>query len=123
VIENVPGAPLPTQTDLFGAHGVELCGSMFGLRLYRHRLFETSFPVIVPRGCDHSLLPMNPHNAKARRLWRDTAATAGVGIERLWQDEMGVPWMHGNDERREAIPPAYTEHIGLQLLAELEVAA
>jgi len=34
VIENVPGAPLRDP--------VLLCGAMFGLRTYRHRLFETS---------------------------------------------------------------------------------
>lgn len=46
VIENVPGAPL--------ASPVRLCGSMFGLDVRRHRLFETSFPVEVP-SCDHSV--------------------------------------------------------------------
>jgi len=40
VIENVPGSPLIDP--------VELCGAMFGLRVYRHRLFEASFPVTVP---------------------------------------------------------------------------
>jgi DNA (cytosine-5)-methyltransferase 1 len=117
VIENVDGAPLPHQSDLFGSHGVELCGSMFGLRIFRHRLFETSFPIIAPRGCDHTLLPQNPHNAKNRRLWREEFGP-GVPIERTWREEMGVGWMDG-DEGREAIPPAYTEHIGRALLGHL----
>lgn len=117
VIENVAGAPLPAQDDLFGAHGTELCGSMFGLRIYRHRLFETSFPVMAPRGCDHSLLPMNPHNARSRQQWRQILGP-GVPIERTWREEMGVGWMNGA-EGREAIPPAMTEEIGLQLLAHL----
>ncbi len=120
VIENVDGAPLPTQTDLFGAHGVELCGSMFGLRIFRHRLFETSFPIVAPRGCDHTLLPQNPHNAKSRRQWRQILGP-DAPIERTWREEMGVGWMDG-DEGREAIPPAYTEYIGAQLIGHLNAA-
>lgn len=40
-IENVVGAPLIDP--------VELCGAMFGLRVYRHRLFEYSFSVKAPK--------------------------------------------------------------------------
>lgn len=121
VIENVPGAPLPTQTDLFGAHGVELCGSMFdlsshGLMVYRHRLFETSFPVTPPRGCDHRLPAFNPHTGPARELI--FARFGRDDPERPWRDAMGIPWM-GMYDGREAIPPAYTEYIGTQLLAHL----
>ena len=48
VIENVGGAPL-----LPGA--AMLCGAMFGLRMYRHRLFETSFAVEVPEHPEHTV--------------------------------------------------------------------
>lgn len=37
VIENVPGAPLTTADDLFGSHGIILCGTSFGMRIRRHR--------------------------------------------------------------------------------------
>ena len=121
VIENVDGAPLPAQSDLFGAHGVELCGSMFGLRIFRHRLFEASFPLAAPRGCDHSLLPMNPHFSVNRRQWRAILGP-GVPLERTWREEMGVGWMDG-PEGREAIPPAYTEHIGRMLMDVLTARA
>ncbi len=120
-IENVDGAPLPVQDTLDGAHGTELCGSMFGLRVYRHRLFETSFSIAPPRGCDHTLMPMNPHNAKARRQWC-VILGPDAPIERTWREEMGVGWMDG-DEGREAIPPAYTEYIGRQLLNATAVTA
>jgi DNA (cytosine-5)-methyltransferase 1 len=120
VIENVVGAPLPVQDDLFGAHGVELCGTMFGLRIQRHRLFETSQSIAAPRGCDHALLPMNPHAAKNRRQWREILGE-DAAIERTWREEMGVGWMSG-DGGREAIPPAYTEYIGAQMLACLTAA-
>ncbi len=52
VIENVRGAPMASQPDLFGAHGFTLCGCMFAeLRglIYRPRQFEASFPWISPR--------------------------------------------------------------------------
>ncbi len=119
VIENVDGAPLPVQDTLDGAHGTELCGSMFRLRIWRHRLFETSFGITAPRGCDHSLLPMNPHKSTNRQLWRKILGP-DVPLERRWREEMGVGWMDG-DEGREAIPPAYTEYIGRQLLDYLAI--
>jgi len=118
VIENVPGSPLPVQTDLWGAHGVELCGTMFGLRIWRHRLFECSLPLSAPRGCEHSRSPLNPHRATSRAKLYAELGTTRTGLERLWREEMGVGWMN-TPEGREAIPPAYTEHIGDQLIEHL----
>jgi DNA (cytosine-5)-methyltransferase 1 len=124
VIENVKGAPLPTQSDLFGFHGVELCGSMFGLemaglQIRRHRLFETSFPVTAPRTCSHSLPAFNPHNAGPRGRPRIYEALGRSDPEKPWLACMGVGWMH-RYEGREAIPPAYTRHIGERLLEHLQ---
>lgn len=110
VVENVPGSPLPPRSNLFGEEGLLLCGSMFGLQVQRHRLFQMSFPVDPPRLCDHSRKVMNPHNAGARKAWRKLLGE-GVPIERTWREEMGVGWMN-SEEGREAIPPAYTQHIG-----------
>jgi DNA (cytosine-5)-methyltransferase 1 len=121
VIENVAGAPLPRQDDLFGATGVELCGTMFGLRVLRHRLFETSFPIPAPRGCDHSQRPMNPHNSESRKAWREILGPEAP-IERRWREEMGVGWMNGA-EGREAVPPAFTQYIGAQLMEQLVLGA
>jgi DNA (cytosine-5)-methyltransferase 1 len=112
VIENVPGAPLPTQSTLDGAHGVELCGTMFGLSLWRHRLFEASLPVVAPRGCDHTVQPMNPHRG---------TRPGGRTKERDYNAAMGAEWM-SRDEAREAIPPAYTEYIGARLMEHLKQA-
>lgn len=115
VIENVVGAPMLTQPGLFGVHGVVLCGSSFGLAIWRHRLFECSVPIPQPQ-CDHSSPPMNPHRQSSRdRIGRHRP-------EALWRAAMGVPWM-GKQEAREAIPPAYTEWIGTHLLATLKAAA
>jgi DNA (cytosine-5)-methyltransferase 1 len=120
VIENVPGAPLPQQDTLDGRYGVELCGTMFGLRVYRHRLFETNFPVSAPRGCSHTAPPMNPHNQVGRD--RIYAEFGRQDPDPIWNKAMGVEWM-GRYEAREAIPPAYTELIGHQLLAHLKAEA
>jgi hypothetical protein len=92
VIENVPGAPVRPD--------VVLCGSQFGLRVIRHRWFETSWGMLalVPP-CDH----------------RDFLPFAHKG-ERAYANAMGCDWMT-KVEAREAIPPAYTEWIGRQLLA------
>lgn len=120
VIENVPGAPIPSSVTLFGENGLMLCGTMFGLRIQRHRLFLSSLPLASPRGCDHSRPPLNPHSAKDRQ--RIYTEFGRLDPERPWRAEMGVQWM-GRYEVREAIPPAYTEHIGRQLIEHLAVAA
>lgn len=116
IIENVLGAPLASASDLFGNHGTLLCGTTFGLRIVRHRLFETSFPVPRP-SCDHRGEIWNPHRATSRE--RFYAKYGKQDIEPLWLEEMGVGWM-SRYEGREAIPPAYTEYLGRQFLEQLD---
>lgn len=117
VIENVEGAPLPTQSTLDGRHGVELCGTMFGLPVWRHRLFETSFPVEAPGGCSHRMRhAMNPHNQRGRD--RIYAEIGRQDPERPWLEAMGVGWM-GRLEGREAVPPAFTAYLGRFLAMEV----
>ncbi|SNS79115.1 DNA cytosine methyltransferase [Actinacidiphila glaucinigra] len=105
VIENVPGAPLLDP--------VELCGAMFGLRTYRHRRFETSFP-LPHRHHPRHLAP----SAKMGRPVRDgeylqvVGNFSGVALART---VMGMPWAN-RDGLREAVPPAYTRHIAAQFL-------
>lgn len=101
VIENVPGAPLREP--------VELCGAMFGLSTYRHRLFECSFPVAQP---SHE-----PHTARQAKMGRPPKGGEFIqvvgnfsGVQRA-REAMGIDWMT-RDELREAIPPAYSEFIG-----------
>lgn len=123
VIENVPGAPIPTQPTIDGLYGVELCGTMFGLRIKRHRLFRSNVGLSTATGCRCSdVTVLNPHHAESRRRIRDEFGA--VPYELPWRREMGIEWMT-RDEARQAIPPAYTELIGHQLLAHLttEVAA
>ena len=111
VIENVPGA----RNDLINP--VQLCGSFFGLEVRRHRLFETPILLLVPE-CDH---PDNeiPVYGKmdGRRLWTRTDGSelrAPKNLE-VARSAMGIDWMEW-DELTQAIPPAYTNFIGKQLM-------
>lgn len=121
VIENVVGAPL--------VNPVQLCGSAFGLELRRHRLFETSFPVLVP-ACAHywqtGSFPTHARKDKAQyspvvRIY-GTGGGAGKDLD-LWRRTMGVGWMQAKAEISQAIPPAYTNHIGGYLVAALTTQA
>jgi DNA (cytosine-5)-methyltransferase 1 len=107
VMENVVQAPFQ--------HGVTLCGTMFSLRTYRHRRFETSFLIFDP--------PHPPHTVKV--AWRkvrdgyDNGAFVSVTGNRgqyVSSRALGIDWMTG-DELSQAIPPAYTEWVGRFLLA------
>jgi DNA (cytosine-5)-methyltransferase 1 len=114
VIENVPGAPLDNP--------IQLCGSSFGLDVRRHRLFESNIPLMAPE-CDHAWqTPRFPAATNRTNLRR----TVEVGVWRIplavQQAAMGIDWMKLED-LTEAIPPAYTEHIGLQLVDHLDMQA
>jgi DNA (cytosine-5)-methyltransferase 1 len=109
VMENVPGAPLRNT--------LMLCGSSFGLGVQRHRLFECSH-VLMGMSCapsgrprpiavygDH---PQGPHEKPSYRVNR--ATTLAIG-----QEAMGIDWMPWK-VLTQAIPPAYTQFIGEQLM-------
>jgi DNA (cytosine-5)-methyltransferase 1 len=104
IIENVVGAPL--------IEPVTLCGAMFGLRTYRHRLFESNLPLTVPEHPEH-VAPQ----AKMGRPVREgefqhiVGNFSGVALAR---ETMGMPWAN-RDGLREAIPVAYTEYLGRQI--------
>lgn len=111
VIENVMTAPLIKERSIV------LCGSMFGLRTYRHRRFESSLELAAPEHPKHTVLTATKQR-KAR--WAEgwnVSITGDVGTY-VGPDAMGIDWMSGN-ELCEAIPPAYTEFIGRQLIQAL----
>jgi DNA (cytosine-5)-methyltransferase 1 len=111
VIENVEGAPL--RRDLL------LCGSMFGLKTRRHRVFELGgLMVLGDLKCDH------------RRQGRTVDVTGNAGGHNQTdrkgypikyrdadhaREVMGMPWASARG-CTQAIPPAYTEFIGRELL-------
>lgn len=124
VIENVVGA----ACDMPGA--VMLCGTMFdleahGCELQRHRLFISSLPIWAPK-CRHSGRPVVGVYGDHARI----RSGAERGRPQRWPEThravmnraLGTGWMTAA-EASEAIPPAYTQHIGKQILAQLRRAA
>lgn len=105
IIENVPGAPLEDP--------IMLCGAMFDLRVYRHRLFESNIDLVVPEHPEHV-----HRQCKMGRMPKDDEFIQVVGhfsgVQKA-RDAMGIQWMT-RDELREAIPPAYTEYLGRQVM-------
>ena len=108
VIENVMPAPLH--------YGITLCGSMFGLRTYRHRRFETSWLCFQPHHPPHTARTATKRRREAWRAGMHISVTGDVGTY-IGREAMGIEWMTGA-ELSQAIPPAYTEWIGRQLLGQ-----
>ncbi len=114
VIENVEGARDEMSDPIL------LCGSSFGLDLRRHRYFESNVGLEAPP-CDHRWQAPRFRIPDKRR--KGLASVVGVygqinyaGELALRSAAMGIDWM-SNAELIEAIPPAYTQHIGEQLCA------
>jgi DNA (cytosine-5)-methyltransferase 1 len=101
---------------------VRLCGSSFRLPIRRHRQFESNVTLSVPP-CDHGWQTEKKYWTSYRR--GDNARRSAVvqvygsgGEKQHWGPALGIDWMT-YDELTQAIPPAYTEHLGRQLLAHL----
>lgn len=112
-IENVEGARREMRNF------VMLCGTMFGLRVRRHRLFECD-PVLLmsPMSCCHWLKVVEKGKRPDRN--RHFAAIYGHFSDKEYgREAMQVDWM-SSDELAEAIPPAYTQFIGGYLLQAVE---
>jgi DNA (cytosine-5)-methyltransferase 1 len=122
IIENVEGA----RGHLINP--VMLCGSMFGLPIWRHRYFENNFNLFLsPAGCNHNFIPVLPSGTTRRKhpviiSGRGMRATlAGRRRENTAQekrDAMDIPWMI-ETELTQAIPPAYTKWLGEKLIEYL----
>ena len=114
VIENVEGAPMsPT---------VVLCGSMFGLDVRRHRLFESSF-MMLQQPCNHKAWTERPYKGSTGRGPRFTCEIGAWNEPlQLQMRAMGATHRMTLRELSESIPPAYTRYIG-ECFAALERAA
>jgi DNA (cytosine-5)-methyltransferase 1 len=113
VIENVVGAPLIDP--------VVLCGTMFeGLRVLRHRLFESNVFIPAPPHGKHPLChtmdKRKSHYGKTDEM-KDFVSVNGGGNCSIAaaRDAMGIDWMT-KKEINESIPPAYTQYVGQHLL-------
>lgn len=119
VIENVDGAPIRPPA-------VMLCGLMFGLKVFRHRWFESSALLLSPAHPKHGKRRIGVdgfccvigHGGGASSLARMRIPEGGDN-KATWSRAMGIDWMT-RDGLSQAIPPAYTEFVGRQLLNFLE---
>lgn len=129
VIENVDGARRAMDAGW-------LCGTMFGLAFYRHRRFETNFAWFSPGHPRHEwrIRPGRSLAGRARQvgfterykrpgrpMYGFDSYGSGLGHSAgaaLARESMGVEWM-SRDESAQAIPPAYTEYIGKQMMAQV----
>lgn len=111
VLENVVGAIHLMLSPIV------LCGSMFGLPIYRHRAFEIRpiFSALVPP-CNHSFNPILITGTTNRRINGKRVTDPRKPVR---QRALGIDWMTVS-EMDEAIPPAYTEFIGKQLMEYLK---
>lgn len=150
IIENVGGAPLQ--------NAIMLCGSQFGLKVYRHRFFESNVYLMMPahqphrdntppaghgvsdkgfisitsggHGIPAHLLPVLQQIMERNQAYIDRAGHSrsyvsakgfisvtgnGFGAGEYARFAMGIDWMT-NKELSQAIPPAYTEYLGKQLM-------
>jgi DNA (cytosine-5)-methyltransferase 1 len=132
VIENVAQARSEMVDPML------LCGTMFGLKatdddgikleMWRHRLFESNVPLAAAGTCDHGW-----HSAQVAgsyggaRRDKDEARNVRHGgyvpAKHVQEKLLGIDWMT-QFGLYQSLPPVYTQHVGLQLMAHVsEVAA
>lgn len=125
VIENVEAAAPELKDPIL------LCGPMFDLKVYRHRLFEANWPLMALPHAKHQALCarngylpseskpfMSIHGGRHSKAWQSAACEA-MGLPHLDVRSSGADTRTAIREICEAIPPAMTEHIGRQLLEHL----
>lgn len=113
IIENVEGAPL--------FYPIRLCGTMFGLPLRRHRIFEAPWMGLIEMACNHwgtvaagdfaGVYAFGGKGHRHGRGVRDPKSEPGPD----WSIAMGIDWMT-KKELTQAIPPVYAEFFGRSLL-------
>ena len=123
VIENIPDA------WEYMKNPVMLCGSSFGLRLRRHRMFETNF-TLPKLSCDHNWQNLHkPYSIYVGKSRTNGLGYRASGVQPVYGGNhnvggnshfyksvaMGIDWMTEED-LNEAIPPVYTKYVGKYLL-------
>lgn len=112
IIENIPGSPLRRP--------VTVCGGALGLKVQRHRKFESS-EKLIGTGCEH------PWEKTGERPVGVYGKPGGFGSRRgqqgfsmaEWVEAMQIDWMTSR-EITQAVPPAYTRFLGFQLIKTLK---
>lgn len=112
VIENVEDAPLIDD--------IMLCGTMFGLKVFRHRRFESNVFMMAPPHISHrffgKLCGQGRPPTPERQYMTITGNFSGQEAGRA---AMGIDWMN-RQELSQAIPPVYTEYVGRALIEHIQ---
>jgi DNA (cytosine-5)-methyltransferase 1 len=123
VIENVPGAVRMLDNP------TRLCGSAFGLGVRRHRWFESN-AWLTPTECFHEaqgrpIGVYGDHPQDDEHYRRPDGTRRGNKAKSIQEAQaaLGIDWMTDWDDLTDAIPPAYTEYLGAQLLEHLAAVA
>ena len=105
IIENVPGSPL--------INPIQLCGSSFGLKVRRHRLFESNMPLVGSK-CDHKAQgrPVGVYGSLNDEIPKGGKTASTIDEARKAMDMDWAIWT----ELVEAIPPAFTKYLGGQIV-------
>lgn len=121
IIENVDGA----KAELIDP--VRLCGSSFGMKVRRHRWFESNVFLLAP-ACDHATQGQpvgvyGDHGDASGAVPRPGGGSRGIKARDLdhAREVMGMPWASWYG-CAQAIPPAYSEYLGGQLINALVTA-
>jgi DNA (cytosine-5)-methyltransferase 1 len=122
VIENVPGARRLMEPTII------LHGGMFGLGVHRPRLFESNM-MLMANYAPRVKFPIGVYGKPDGRTtyrYRNNGNYKGKSLIRAWKSieegavAMGIDWMPEERGLRDAIPPAYTEHIGRLLMDAID---
>lgn len=113
---------------------VELVGYMFGLRVIRRRIFELHNIFMLQPG-----IPKKPGeiangdyvSVYGNASWKNTGNVLSGSrklvippwrketVVKTWAYAMGIDWMKKDKELSQAIPPAYTHFIGMNVFPQL----
>ena len=115
IIENVVGAPL--------LNPVTVCGLALGLKVKRHRLFESNVFLLTPPCPSHDQDYYVIFGREVRNRVRMGADPKGTRSGRrnnikVGHQAMGIDWMN-RAELSEAVPPAYAELLCRQVISTL----
>lgn len=109
IIENVQGAPL-IKPEM-------LCGAMFDLKTYRHRYFESNVPLWTKWHPPHDVPTSKAGHWKPGTFISVAGHCAPIKMAR---EAMGIDWMT-REEMAEAIPPAFSEFLGRQVIEHIQM--
>lgn len=115
IMENVPDAGLIDPVMLCGA--MTEIQDIYPLRVYRHRHFESNISLVQPEHVEHPSPTMRNGEFFQEGRWVTVAGHFG-GVE-VAKTAMGIDWVRSGRLIAQAIPPAYTEFLGRQLIEQL----